>query len=60
MNCDLGEAELIAEIDPLRAQHLSIVRGRIETPEGPVHVMIDELESPLAWLARRKGRDGRR
>ncbi|MGB9367398.1 MAG: DUF6456 domain-containing protein [Xanthobacteraceae bacterium] len=48
-----------AEIDPFRAQHLSVGRSRVETPDGPVDVAIDESESPLAWLARRKGRDGK-
>jgi hypothetical protein len=47
-----------AEIDSFRAQHLSIARARIETPDGPLDVSIDEAESPLGWLARRKGRDG--
>jgi hypothetical protein len=47
-----------ADIDAFRAQHLSLARTRIETPEGPLDVTIDESESPLAWLARRKGRDG--
>ena len=47
------------EIDRFRAQHLSVVRGRAETPDGPVDVALDELESPLAWLARRKGRNGK-
>jgi uncharacterized protein DUF6456 len=47
-----------AEIDSFRAQHLSIARARIETPDGPLEVSIDEAESPLGWLARRKGRDG--
>ena len=47
-----------AEIDSFRAQHLSIERARIETPDGPLEVSIDEAESPLGWLARRKGRDG--
>ena len=56
---DLHEGEVIGEVDPFRAQHLSVVRGRIETPDGPVDVTIDEAESPLAWLARRKGRDGK-
>jgi hypothetical protein len=46
------------EIDRFRAQHLSVVRGRLDTPEGAVDVTMDELESPLAWLARRKGRNG--
>ena len=47
-----------AEIDSFRAQHLSVARARIETPDGPLEVSIDEAESPLGWLARRKGRDG--
>jgi hypothetical protein len=47
-----------ASIDPLRARHLSLARGTIVTPEGPVEVTIDESESPLVWLACRKGRDG--
>src|SRR3954465_5897376 len=55
---DLRDAAASGEIDRFRAQHLSVGRGRIETPEGPVDVAIDESESPLGWLARRKGRDG--
>jgi hypothetical protein len=45
-------------IDPFRAQHLSLARRQIATPEGRAEVLVDEAESPLAWLARRKGRDG--
>ena len=48
-----------ADIDPFRAQHLSIARARVQTPDGPVDVAIDELESPLSRLASRKGRDGK-
>lgn len=47
------------EIDPLRAQHMQIARHQIRDEAGAVSVMVDEAESPLAWLARRKGRDGR-
>ena len=57
--CDPRGLEVLGEIDPFRAQHLSVVRDRVETPDGPVDVAIDETESPLAWLARRKGRDGK-
>jgi hypothetical protein len=46
-------------IGPFRAQHLSVARAVIATPDGHAEVMIDESESPLAWLARRKGRDGK-
>jgi hypothetical protein len=55
----LRELAANGEIDPFRAQHLSVTRGRVETPDGPVDVTIDEAESPLCWLARRKGRDGK-
>lgn len=61
---DAGRARVLrhaaadGEIDPFRAQHLSIARRVIATPEGHADVAIDEAESPLAWLARRRGRDG--
>jgi len=48
-----------AGIDPLRAQHLELARRQIRGPAGVSEVTVDEAESPLAWLARRKGRDGR-
>jgi len=43
-------------IDPFRAQHLALAQRKIAPTEI---VTVDETESPLAWLARRKGRDGR-
>src|SRR5450631_2730286 len=46
-------------VGPFRAQHLSLGRRLIATPEGWVDVAVDDAESPLAWLARRKGRDGK-
>jgi hypothetical protein len=52
------EASTIGEIDPFRAQHLSLARRLVATPDGHADVAFDEAESPLAWLARRKGRDG--
>src|SRR5690348_12847177 len=48
-----------AEIDPFRLQHLEVRPATIETEQGRAHVLLDEGESPLAWLARRRGRDGR-
>lgn len=47
------------DIDPLRARHLSLARHAIGDGGGTGSVLVDEAESPLAWLARRKGRDGR-
>ncbi len=47
------------QIDHFRAQHLELAQREIETPNGTKGVTVDDAESPLAWLARRKGRDGR-
>lgn len=44
---------------PFLAQHLALARRRIDTADGPIDVLVNDAESPLAWLARRKGRDGR-
>jgi hypothetical protein len=46
-------------IDSFRAQHLSLAQRTIRGDAGVASVTVDEAESPLAWLARRKGRDGR-
>jgi len=46
-------------VDRFRGQHLSLVDEQIETEFGRSRVTVDESESPLAWLARRRGRDGR-
>ena len=41
------------------AQHPVLSQQQIETDLGRVGVVIDEIESPLGWLAARRGRDGR-
>jgi hypothetical protein len=47
-------------VDRFRAQHLTLAEREIMTDAGGVAtVMANDSESPLAWLARRKGRDGR-
>jgi len=46
-------------VEILRARHLDLADAVIETHDGTISVTIDASESPLAWLARRKGRDGR-
>jgi hypothetical protein len=46
-------------IDSFRAQHLALAKRDIVTDLGRASVTIDETESPLVWLARRRGRDGR-
>jgi len=48
-----------ADIGRFRAQHLDLAQRQIVGPSGAEGVTYDEAESPLAWLARRKGRDGR-
>lgn len=47
------------QVNTFRRQHLTLACRDIESGYGRVSVTIDEAESPLAWLARRKGRDGR-
>src|SRR5471032_2568656 len=47
------------EIDRFRSQHLNLAQRQMATEQGRATVTIDESESPLAWLARRRGRDGR-
>ena len=44
-----------AGVDPFLAQHKPLVAGEA----GEARVLVDEAESPLAWLARRKGKDRR-
>jgi hypothetical protein len=46
-------------IDRYRGQHLALAQRQIVTELGRVSVTVDEAESPLVWLARRRGRDGR-
>ena len=45
-------------IDSFRAQHLDLAIRQIMTEDGAASVLVNDGESPLAWLARRKGRDG--
>jgi Domain of unknown function (DUF6456) len=49
----------IGTVDPFLGQHIRIAQGETETPMGRARVTLDACESPLAWLARRKARDGR-
>jgi Domain of unknown function (DUF6456) len=46
-------------IDSFLAQHLSLSRRRLQTERGRVGVTVNDAESPLAWLARRKDKTGR-
>ena len=46
-------------LDRFRAQHLDAYCRDAMRPEGRVRVLVDDAESPLGWLARRKARDGR-
>jgi hypothetical protein len=42
-----------------RAQHLVLAQRQVLTDDGRTNVVVDETESPLSWLASRRGRDGR-
>ena len=44
---------------PFLAQHRPLSQASLQEGGGAAQVTFDEGESPLAWLARRKGRDGR-
>jgi hypothetical protein len=46
-------------INAFRAQHLDLATREMMTETGAISVLVNDSESPLAWLARRKGRDGR-
>ena len=52
-----ASARTDSPVDQFRAQHLDIARCMFVIADGMA--TIDQAESPLAWLARRKGRDGR-
>ncbi|HVV40253.1 MAG TPA: DUF6456 domain-containing protein [Nitrobacter sp.] len=47
-----------ADIDPFRAQHLSLSTREIVADGRAISATVNDSESPLAWLARRKGRNG--
>lgn len=47
------------DVSSFRAQHLALGAREITGADGCAKVVVDENESPLAWLARRRGRDGR-
>ena len=48
-----------AASDPFRAQHGEIVPATLADETGTRRVSINAAESPLDWMRRRKGRDGR-
>jgi hypothetical protein len=48
-----------AGVEPQRARHIELAEREIATRDGNFAVTVDAGESPLAWLASRKGRDGK-
>lgn len=48
-----------ARVDRFRAQHLRLALREAGIDGESARVLVDDSESPLAWLVRRKGRDGR-
>jgi hypothetical protein len=53
-----GAAQSASGLDPFLVQHIEPAARSIVLPEGRMQIQVNEAESPLAWLARRKGRDG--
>ena len=51
-------ADSAEAVDAYRAQHLDLSIRQIVTEAGAASVTVNDSESPLAWLARRKARDG--
>jgi hypothetical protein len=47
-----------AQVDGFRGRHLALAQRQIAAEHGRATVTVNEAESPLAWLARRRGRDG--
>ena len=46
-------------LDRFRAQHLSVTEAPVSLPDCGRGALFDEARSPLLWLARRKGADGK-
>lgn len=59
---DSGRAHLLRAAHPgddaFLSQHRDLAPGEIATEDGPRKVVINASESPLAWLRRRRDRDG--
>lgn len=54
------ERKMLPEgVGAFRAQHMTLAIHSFGAGDDAVDALVDEGESPLAWLARRKGRDGR-
>ena len=42
-----------------RAQHMRLLRGRREKGDAAARTVVNAAESPLGWLRRRRGKDGK-
>lgn len=47
-------------VDPYRCQHMRLAQERRSMSDGKISkVLVNKAESPIGWLMKRKGRDGR-
>ncbi len=54
----LARHEAAGTENPFAAQHREVASAQIAEQDGIVRVSVNALESPLAWLRRRRDRDG--
>lgn len=54
-----ASATPVSSPNRFQRRHLDLERRMVEAADGPIDVLSNAAESPLAWLRRRRGADGR-